>query len=210
MDLFLVTASALFSVLNPLGAMPVFLALTANDSENWRNVQNKRASIYVAAILIIFFLIGTYILNFFGISIEGMRIAGGIIIAQAGYELLNAKPENPSGKRINKKVKEEAITKRDISFSPLAMPLLAGPGSISLLISLALEHRSTLDYASIIAAVLVNALAVFLILRVAPRWVKFLGNSGIAAMSRMMGFIELAIGVQFIANGVIPLLKTIF
>jgi multiple antibiotic resistance protein len=210
MDLFLVTASALFSVLNPLGAMPVFLALTANDSENWRNVQNKRASIYVAAILIIFFLIGTYILNFFGISIEGMRIAGGIIIAQAGYELLNAKPENPSGKRINKKVKEEAITKRDISFSPLAMPLLAGPGSISLLISLSLEHRSTLDYASIIAAVLVNALAVFLILRVAPRWVKFLGNSGIAAMSRMMGFIELAIGVQFIANGVIPLLKTIF
>ena len=210
MDLFLVTASALFSVLNPLGAMPVFLPLTANDSENWGNVQNKRASIYVAAILIIFFLIGTYILNFFGISIEGMRIAGGIIIAQAGYELLNAKPENPSGKRINKKVKEEAITKRDISFSPLAMPLLAGPGSISLLISLSLEHRSTLDYASIIAAVLVNALAVFLILRVAPRWVKFLGNSGIAAMSRMMGFIELAIGVQFIANGVIPLLKTIF
>lgn len=210
MGLFIATFSALFSVVNPLGAMPVLLALTANDSPAWREVQVRKAAIYLACILIVFFLIGTYILDFFGISIEGLRIAGGIIISKSGIDLLRSKSEYSKGRAINKKVKEEALLKNDISFSPLAMPMLSGPGSISLLISLALELTVIWDYLLVIAAVLVMALVTYLILRVSPRLVSFLGESGISALSRMMGFIVLAIGIQFIANGAIPMLKSVF
>lgn len=210
MGLFIATFSALFSVVNPLGAMPVVLALTANDSPAWREIQVRKAAIYLACILIVFFLIGTYILDFFGISIEGLRIAGGIIISKSGIDLLRSKSEYSKGRAINKKVKEEALLKNDISFSPLAMPMLSGPGSISLLISLALELTVIWDYLLVIAAVLMMALVTYLILRVSPRLVSFLGESGISAMSRMMGFIVLAIGIQFIANGAIPMLKSVF
>lgn len=210
MGLFIATFSALFSVVNPLGAMPVVLALTANDSPAWREVQVRKAAIYLACILIVFFLIGTYILDFFGISIEGLRIAGGIIISKSGIDLLRSRSEYSKGRAINKKVKEEALLKNDISFSPLAMPMLSGPGSISLLISLALELTVIWDYLLVIAAVLTMALVTYLILRVSPRLVSFLGESGISAMSRMMGFIVLAIGIQFIANGAIPMLKSVF
>lgn len=210
MGLFIATFSALFSVVNPLGAMPVFLALTANDSPAWREIQIRKAAIYLACILIVFFLIGSYILDFFGISIEGLRIAGGIIIAKSGLDLLRSQSNYSKGRAINKKVKEEAMLKNDISFSPLAMPMMSGPGSISLLISLGLELTVVWDFLLVIAAVLTMALTAYLILRVSPRLVSFLGESGISALSRMMGFIVLAIGIQFIANGAIPMLQTVF
>lgn len=210
MGLFIATFSALFSVVNPLGAMPVFLALTANDSPAWREIQIRKAAIYLACILIAFFLIGSYILDFFGISIEGLRIAGGIIIAKSGLDLLRSQSNYSKGRAINKKVKEEAMLKNDISFSPLAMPMMSGPGSISLLISLGLELTVVWDFLLVISAVLTMALTAYLILRVSPRLVSFLGESGISALSRMMGFIVLAIGIQFIANGAIPMLQTVF
>lgn len=210
MGLFIATFSALFSVVNPLGAMPVFLALTANDSPAWREIQIRKAAIYLACILVAFFLIGSYILDFFGISIEGLRIAGGIIICKSGLDLLRSKSDYSKGRAINKKVKEEAMLKNDISFSPLAMPMMSGPGSISLLISLGLELTVVWDFLLVIAAVLTMALTAYLILRVSPRLVSFLGESGISALSRMMGFIVLAIGIQFIANGAIPMLQTVF
>ncbi|MFN3529690.1 MAG: MarC family NAAT transporter [Bacteroidia bacterium] len=210
MGLFVATFSALFSVVNPLGAMPVFLALTANDSPAWREIQIRKAAIYLACILVAFFLIGSYILDFFGISIEGLRIAGGLIISKSGLDLLRSKSEYSKGRAINKKVKQEAMLKNDISFSPLAMPMLSGPGSISLLISLGLELSVVWDFLLVIAAVLTMALTTYLILRVSPRLVSFLGESGISALSRMMGFIVLAIGIQFVANGAIPMLQMVF
>jgi len=209
MGLFFATFSALFSVVNPLGAMPVYLALTQNDSPGWRRVQLRKAAIYLACILVVFFLVGTYILNFFGITIEGLRIAGGLIITKSGFDLLRSKGSYEKGRAITKKVKEEALHKTDISFSPLAMPMLSGPGSISLLISLALEISAFWEYAAIIGAIVAIAVVSYLILRISPKLVRFLGESGINSLSRMMGFIVLAIGIQFIANGVIPMLKEI-
>lgn len=189
--------------------MPVFLALTSNDTPAWRRIQLRKAAIYLACILIVFFLVGTYILNFFGITIEGLRIAGGIIITKSGLDLLRSKSNYSKGRAITKRVKEEALHKNDISFSPLAMPMLSGPGSISLLISLALEITAFWEYAAIIGAIIAIAATSYLILLVSPRLVRFLGESGISSLSRMMGFIVLAIGIQFIANGVIPMLKSL-
>ncbi|TVR76964.1 MAG: MarC family NAAT transporter [Chitinophagaceae bacterium] len=209
MELFFLIFTALFSVVNPLGAMPVFLALTANDAPEWRKSQAKKASLYVILILIVFFLVGTYILNFFGISIEGLRIAGGIIIAKSGLDLLGTSGQYERGRAISKKVKREAMLKNDISFSPLAIPMLAGPGSISLLISFALEIDIVTDYLIIISAIIAVGLITFIVLIVSPRLMEKIGESGSSAITRMIGFIVLAIGIQFIANGVIPMLRSI-
>lgn len=209
MVLLLTVFSALFSVINPLGAMPVYLALTGNDSDLYRRQQVKKASIYLASILIVFFLVGSYIIDFFSISIESMRIAGGLIISKSGLDLLQSKSQYARGRAVTKEVQIEAQAKNDISFSPLAMPMLAGPGSISLLISYSLEIQQWYDYLIITAAVLLNAFVAYLILRVSPRLVRFLGESGLSALSRMMGFIVLSIGIQFFINGISPILKGI-
>ena len=206
-ELYIVTLSALFSIVNPIGAVPVFLALTANETPQQRLLLVKKASFYIALILIVFFLGGTYILDFFGITVNGMRIAGGIIIMRSGLDLMSYKHEK--NRSITKKVKEEAINKNDISFSPLAMPLLAGPGSIALLISISREKTGFKNYSIIILSIISISILVLLVLSVAPRLMKFLGESGSTALSRMMGFISLAIGVQFVANGVTPIMKTI-
>ena len=192
-----------------MGAMPVYLALTKDDTPEWKREQIKRACLYLAGILIVFFLLGTSILSFFGITIEGLRIAGGLIIMKSGLELLNTPSDNPKGKSLSRKLREAASEQTDISFSPLAMPMLSGPGSISLLVSFSLGYNEAGDYAAIIGAILAVALLSYMILRIAPSLVKFLGESGIAALSRMMGFIVLAIGIQFIVNGVVPIAKSL-
>lgn len=209
MSILLATFTALFSVVNPLGSMPLFVAMTQNSGKNHRNSQALRASIYMAAILITFFLAGTFILDFFGITLDGLRIAGGLIIMKSGLDLLSSKIGRSRG--VNKEVQEEAIDREDISFSPLAMPMLAGPGSIALLIGQATELEFNLyNYGMIITAIILVCGVTYGILRAAPALVEKMGKSGISALSRMIGFIVLAIGVQFIANGVTPILKIAF
>lgn len=200
--------TALFSVVNPLGAVPLFTTLTQGNTLPQRNRQALKASIYAFAILTVFLLAGNYILNFFGITIEGMKIAGGIIIMQSGFSLMGSNFRKR--KSISPKVEAEAMISEDISFSPLAMPMLAGPGSISLLISFSVEYTSLLSYANIVIAIAMLAVACYVILRFAPMLLDKLGRSGIVALSRIMGFIVLTIGIQFIINGILPLLNQIF
>ena len=119
-----ITFTALFSVVNPLGAIPYFLSITHSMPEAVRNRISRKAAINVACILIAFLLLGTYIMGFFGITVEGMKIAGGLIIMRSGYNLLNA--DYQRGKGLTELVQEEARHKDDISFSPLAMPMLSG------------------------------------------------------------------------------------
>jgi len=150
-------------------------------------------------ILTIFFVAGTYIMNFFGISLAGIRIAGGLLIMQASFSMLNPKR---GGKKLSDEDVDEAIDKEDISFSPLAMPLLSGPGSIAVVLGLSSSANDFTDYLGIFIAILLTAATAYLILRVSPWGVKLLGKTGLTAMTRMMGFISLCIGVQFIITGI--------
>jgi len=184
--------------------MPVFLALTIDDPQELRNSQLKKACMYMILILVIFFGAGTYIMSFFGISLQGIRIAGGIMIMQASFSLLNPKK---AGRKLTAKDVDEAKEKEDISFSPLAMPLLSGPGSIAVVLGLSSSAAGWVDYLIIVGAILLTATVVFFVLRMTPFVVKLLGNTGMTALTRMMGFIGLCIGVQFVINGVMPLLK---
>ena len=186
--------------------MPMFLSMTVNDTLETRNQIVTKASIYFVIILLVSFLIGSYIINFFGISIDAMRIAGGIIILKSGFELMGG--DQAKGRSIDKKVKNEAIAKPDISLTPLAIPLLAGPGSISLLIGYSGHVKGDwIQFVVIIFVIVANGLASFLVLRIAPRLVMYLGTSGINSITRIMGFIVVSVGVQYIITGISSVVK---
>lgn len=205
MDLFIYLFVALFSVLNPIGTVPIFVGLTQGDSKQECSRISLWTSINVFLILIISFFIGKYVLSFFGISIDSLRIAGGLIIVSSGFSLLSGKFNKKRG--INKKIENEAQKRNDIALTPLAMPMLAGPGSISLLIAFYQEHHATNELIIATFAILAIAITIFIILRSAHYLAQMLGASGIVAISRIVGFIVVAIGIQYIVSALINIIK---
>jgi len=191
--------TSLFSVVNPLAAMPVFLSLVGDDSASEQIRTARKSAIYMFLVLVTFLFLGTFILSFFGISLPGIRIAGGFIIIRAGLSMMN--PET-GGRKLSEKDQEEAMEKDDVSFSPIAMPLLSGPGSIAVVISYGSQASGPTDYIINTVAVLLCAFVAWGILRVAPWLNKVIGGSGMTVITRMMGFIALSIGVQFVINGI--------
>jgi membrane protein, MarC family len=157
-------------------------------------------------VLATFFIAGNYILSFFGLSLHGIRIAGGLMLGRSAFDMLNPKTK---GEKLTQKDVEEAHDKPDVSFSPMAMPLLSGPGSIATVIALAAEADTFMMNVSVILAILLLSIVTFIVLRVSPYAVKLLGNTGLAVLTKIMGFIVLCVSVQFIINGVIPLITEI-
>lgn len=140
---------------------------------------------------------------FFGISVPGNRIAGGMVIGFLGFRMLF-----PSEERITQKGKEEALQKPDISFSPLAKPSLAGPGVIATVITIssAIDSRHGYDkvfaFAAVVIAILITAIIDWLVLRSAGFIRRILGVNGVDSLSRIMGFILVCIGIQFVIIGI--------
>ena len=151
------------------------------------------------------FFIGQYILSFFGITINALRITGGIIIASSGFSLLNGRFNKNKG--INKKVEQEIQVRNDIALTPMAMPMLAGPGSMSLLIAYYQEHHAISDLISSSLAMLAVSIVIFIVLRSAHYLSKILGTSGIVAISRIVGFLTIAIGIQYIISSILNIMS---
>jgi len=205
MELFIYIFAALFSVLNPIGTVPIFVGLTQHDDQKERSRISLWTAIDVFLILIISYFIGQYVLSFFGISIDALRIAGGIIIVNSGFSLLSGKFSKKRG--INKEVESDVQKRNDIALTPLAIPMLAGPGSISLLIAFYQEHHQTKEIIIAVMAILGVALSIYIILRSAHYLAKILGASGIVAISRIVGFIVIAIGIQYIVSSIVSIIK---
>ena len=206
MELFIYLFAALFSVLNPIGTVPIFVGLTQDDTKKSRSRTSLWTAINVGVILLISYFLGQYVLTFFGISIDALRIAGGLIIVGSGFSLLTGKFKKQRG--INKSVESDLNTRNDIALTPLAMPMLAGPGSISLLIAFYQEHHQYHEIVIAVAAILAVALVIFLILRSAHYLAKILGAAGIVAISRIVGFIVIAIGIQYIVSAVVNIIRS--
>ena len=177
LNTFFVLLGALFSVLNPIGAIPFFVGLTQDYNKAERSRVSLLAAINVCIILLISFFVGEYVLSFFGITISALRIAGGILIASSGFGLLNANPKKRKG--ISKEVEEDLQSRTSIALTPLAMPMLAGPGSISLLIAFNQDHKTTPEILSSTLSIFVVSFLIFLVLRSAHYLAKYLGASGI-------------------------------
>jgi multiple antibiotic resistance protein len=208
MELFLFAFASLFSIINPLGTVPVFVGLTSDESSIEKNNTSLLTAINVIIILVISFFLGTYMLNFFGISLNALRIAGGLIIATSGFALLKGEFSKHKGMK-NRKVKNDLKTREKFSLTPLAIPMLAGPGSISLLITFSQEYQTTQAILIIVGAIITLGIATYFILRSSFLITKFLGASGINAISRIVGFIVIAIGVEYIIGSVLNILTNI-
>lgn len=213
MDIFIYLFVALFSVLNPIGTVPIFVGLTQGYTASERSKTSLVTSINVFIILMISFFVGQYVLSFFGITITALRIAGGIIIASSGFSLLNGNFSKNKG--INKKVQKEAEARQHIALTPLAMPMLAGPGSISLLIAYYQElgesgsEITTSEILFSCCAILAVAALIYIVLRSAHYLAKILGSSGIVAISRIIGFLTIAIGIQYIISATLSIIRGI-
>ncbi len=190
------TFLALFPIVNPLGGIPMFFSLTANSSRQERNRTAVRTALYVIAILVTFMLFGRFVLNFFGISLPVLKIAGGLIVANTAWGMVTA------SNRMTTEERSEAVTKEDISLTPMAMPMLSGPGSIGVVMGLAAHATGLLAYVGMVIGIVVLGFTVYMFLWLGGPLVKRLGPSGMGAITRIFGFLILAIAVQLVWDGV--------
>lgn len=193
--------TSFFTLTNPLGTMPVFLTMTNGMSDPERKAIVRRATIVSFITLMVFTFSGQFLFKFFGISSNGFRIAGGFIIFKIGFDMLQARYSNA-------KLKEEEVKTYadDISITPLAIPMLCGPGAIANAIML-MDDASTLTLKGTLIGVIAFVYFVtFLILRASTRLVKVLGETGNNVMMRLMGLILMVIAVECFVSGLRPIL----
>jgi multiple antibiotic resistance protein len=195
------TIGALLPIVNPFAAAPMVVSMTASFPEQDRRDQVRRACIYMFFILTAFLVAGGLIMQFLGISIPGLRVAGGLVIAAVGLRMLFLPQPSTAY--------AESGPKHDISFTPLAIPSLAGPGSIAVVIGMSTTAQADeyvlLRHAMIVVGIALTALVCYFVLRAATRLARFLGPSGMSGMTGIMGFLLVCIGVQFVINGVMNL-----
>ena len=191
---------AILPIVNPLGAVPLVVSVAAHLPDQERLRQIRRACIYTFALMTGFLFAGSLIMSFFGISIPGMRIAGGMILAFLGFGMLF--PGATSGKE-----PAPGEIRHDIAFTPLAMPGLSGPGTFAVVMSLSSQASARdgwdriADFAGVATAILAIALISWSVLRAAEKFNRLLGATGMVALTRLMGFLMICIGVQFIIDG---------
>lgn len=199
--------AALFPVMNPLGSAPIFLTVAGKCS---RPVQVKLArsvAIYSFVLLFCSLMVGTTILDFFGVGLPALKLAGGLVIGVMGWGVLNQDPSSSSGGGF---AAVDDNTASNSAFYPLTMPLASGPGAIATMISLAAHYKSTPGFTfndklyvtvGCVAAIFALSVTVFLCFSQADKLQKVLGQNGTNVLMKLLGFILLAIGVQIILGG---------
>lgn len=200
----LLCVTSYFTLINPLGLMPVFLTMTSNlDSSS--KAKTARKAIFVAFFtLLAFAFTGQFLFKFFGISVDSFRIVGGVIFFIMGMDMLNA--------RLAKmKVNEEDIKEyvSDISITPLAIPMLAGPGAITNSIVLMEDAQDITHKIVLISAIALIFIVTYIVLWAASSISKFIGETGIKIMMKLMGLIVMVIAVEFLFSGLKPIIKSI-
>ena len=197
----LLCLTSFFTLTNPLSIMPIFLTMTDGFSDMERKAIVKRATIVSFITLVMFAVSGQLLFKFFGISTNGFRVVGGVIFFAIGWDMLQA--------RITKvKLKEDEIKTyaKDISITPLAIPMICGPGSITNAIVLMEEADTFWMQVVLIASIAIVYLLTFIILRAATRINKIIGETGHNVMMRLMGLILMVIAIEFFVSGIKPIL----
>jgi len=203
----------LLPLANPLTTVALLLGLSGNMTEQERNRQSMMASVYVFIIMMVTYYAGQVVMNTFGISIPGLRIAGGLIVAFIGFRMLFPQPHAEEKTMVEHKTEE--MKKQDspnIAFVPLAMPSTAGPGTIAMIISSASAIKDGVDYPAWVITVapvlifLIIGLILWVCLRSSGAIMRLVGKSGIEAISRVMGYLLVCMGVQFGINGILEII----
>jgi multiple antibiotic resistance protein len=195
----LVAFSAVFFVVDPIAAIPIFLAMTENETPAQRARTALRASFTSGLTLTLFAMAGGLIFKFFGISLGAFKIAGGVLLFLLALDMMKAQP---SRTRATPEEEKEGIEKEDVAIIPLAIPLLAGPGSIATVMVLMTRHAEWTFSIPVFVAIALTAIATYVLLRAAS-WMRHrLSKTFLNVMTRVMGLILAAIAVEFIVAGV--------
>jgi multiple antibiotic resistance protein len=190
------TFVSVLPVLNPIAALPLFVSLTVGAPDAYRRQQARLVAVYVIAIMAVALLAGHLVLRFFGVSVGELQIAGGLIVAHTGWEMVASTP------RLTQPEADEASTKGDIAFTPMALPMLSGPGVIALLIGTAARTPGWGGYLGSLVAIVLLGVICYVCLLLADPLTKRLGATGMGALNRVMGFLILAIAVNFVVEGI--------
>jgi multiple antibiotic resistance protein len=207
-SLFLLVFAAAFPIVNPAGSALIFLDITRHISHREREALARQIAFYSFLVLTISLFVGSYVLEFFGISVPALRVAGGIVVAAAGWKFL----QEHESEEVGDDSRGEAPSHTDfmaMAFYPFTMPITTGPGTISVMIALGTSHtshdplRHRLEFgAAALLASAVLALLVYLCFAYADRVRNVLGNTGTTIALRLSAFILLCIGVQILGSGI--------
>ncbi|WP_416268679.1 MarC family protein [Burkholderia cepacia] len=197
---------SLLALINPIGAVPFFLSLTAQQTDLERRRTIRIASVSVFCVMTVTALLGQQIIDFFGISAGSLEVGGGIIMLLMAINMLNAQIGNT---RSTPEERHEAELKDNIAVVPLAIPLLTGPGSISTVIIYAANSRHWYERAGLVAIGAVLAFLCFVAMRLAEPIANWIGRTGINIATRLMGLMLSALAVEFIVNGLRALLPAL-
>lgn len=190
----------LFAIVNPFGTLPIFFSMTAHQYEADRNRTNLTTSISVAIILLVSLFVGKWILDVFSISLNSFRVAGGILIASIAMTMISGKLGEH---KQNKEEKNADVSEYEhIAVVPLAMPIMAGPGAIGSTIVWSTRYNSWVDYLGFSLAIILFAVICYILFRFSAPLVKRLGKTGSNIVTRIMGLILMALGIEIIVAGV--------
>ena len=190
------TFLALFPIVDPFGGIPIFFSMTSTWTPEDRRRTAVKTGLWVFIILVAFLFFGRFVLFFFGISLPVLKIAGGLIVANTAWGMVT------SHARITPAESREAEDKEDISLTPLAMPLMSGPGAIGVVMALAAHVDSAASYLGMVIGIAAVALSVLLFFWLGGPLVRRLGPSAVGAINKIFGFLILAIAVQLVWDGV--------
>jgi multiple antibiotic resistance protein len=190
------TFLALFPIVDPFGGIPIFFTMTSSWTPQERRNTALKTGLWVFVILVTFLFFGRFVLHFFGISLPVLKIAGGLIVANTAWGMVT------SHARITPEESHEAQGKEDISLTPLAMPLMSGPGAIGVVMALAANVDSAASYLGMVIGIAAIALTVLLFFWWGGPLVRRLGPNAVGAINKIFGFLILAIAVQLVWDGV--------
>jgi multiple antibiotic resistance protein len=194
----LLSLSAVFFVVDPMGVVPVFVAMTQGDSQEKRERMARRAALTAFVILTLFAVAGTVIFRLLGVTLGAFKVAGGILLLLTSIEMLRAQQART---RIIPEEEQEGAAKDDVAIFPLAIPLLAGPGAIATVTALMGRAGRILFMVPVVASIAITCAASYAMLRAASQISRILGVTGLNVMNRVIGLIIGAIAVQFVFDG---------
>ena len=195
-----------FTIIDPVGLAPVVIGLTGHLNDAQRKLIVARATLISAGIIAFFALVGRFLLDRLGISLYAFDIAGGALLFLVAVDMLFGRP---SGTRETKAEEQEAMTREDVSIFPLAIPMIAGPGTIAttiLYVDIATPH--ILDLLAVAAAIATSLFAAWLVMRSSLAIIRIFGRTGIMVLSRILGILLAALAIQFMLNGIVMFLHT--
>lgn len=202
----LLAFTSLFTMINPVGVVPVFISMTIGLSPREKRNTARKATLTALLLLLMFAITGQFIFQFFGISVDSLRVAGGIILFMIGYDLLHAKI---SRTRYDENSTDNVTYMKDIAITPLAIPIIGGPGAIATSIVLFQEAHTPSEQGMVFLAIVAVIITTYLILISGERIMRIIGDDGNKVLMRLMGLIVMVIAVEFFFGGLKPILRDI-